>query len=250
MTPTNARFLFGAIPFACALGSPPVAHAACEADVDCPIDLVCVAGACTTDPAAPPPAPPQAVPAPAAAPPSPAPAALAPSDAAPPSRAAHAPADSPPPDSPPPDCPPPGLLPPRYFSHRAIDDWEEGDPVPTGYRSVSVVRRGMAIAGGSIFGAAYVAGTVGASTCGDSCRALFAPLVGPFITAATFDDGDAVVTPLLMLDGLAQVGGAVLFITGLATETKELRRRYGGVELELAPAVGLDGGSLGVVGRF
>jgi hypothetical protein len=86
------------------------------------------------------------------------------------------------------------------------------------------------IAGSITFGAPYVVSALAAATilsAGGSDGGEFAPLlipcVGPFVTIATAR-AEGAGTFWLVLDGLTQTGGVVMFIAGLISEEKFLRR--------------------------
>lgn len=146
-----------------------------------------------------------------------------------------------------------------------IEDWDDRQPIPPGYHPESEVRMGLVIAGASTLGALWltsvVIGAVGAETqeaidctfneCdqGDEWYPLFVPVAGPFIAAGTLDASGAGLG-LLIFDGVVQAGGLAMLIAGLAAQKTVLRRDLGGLELELAPTAGPQGGSLGVIGRF
>jgi hypothetical protein len=108
--------------------------------------------------------------------------------------------------------------------------WHEGDPVPTGYHVVRRYQEWLVATGASLFVASYLASAVAANTgyltVGATVSArsnLWVPFAGPFIML-----GDATTTratgALLVLDGLAQLGGATMFLYGLATPAKVLMK--------------------------
>jgi hypothetical protein len=106
--------------------------------------------------------------------------------------------------------------------------------VPFGYQIKARAVRSLVVAGAVTFGATYLSSFIGAAavvSAGGSNAGqfgpLFAPVVGPFIavgTTASTGPG----TVWLVLDGLAQTGGVVMFIYGLAADEKYLRRASSG----------------------
>ncbi len=108
--------------------------------------------------------------------------------------------------------------------------YEEGDPIPQGFAVRSRANRPLIIAGSITFGAPYlisvlVAATVVSadSSSGGDFAPLFIPVVGPFITIGTAH-AEGAGTFWLIFDGLAQAGGAAMFIAGLTMEEKYLQR--------------------------
>jgi hypothetical protein len=212
-----------------------------------------VAGVSAAQPAAPPPAPPAppgsaTAPGKAPAPPDLPPVTPAPSAAPPPTAAPLTP--QPPPGlqpHPPPvqPTPPPGAAPrsgayygpvlPYYYYPPAILPpaklpYEDGDPVPPGYQVKTRAMRSMVIAGAVTLGVPYLVSLLTASTVladdsrqGGRIAALYAPIVGPFITVGT-SRAEGAETFWLVLDGVAQTGGAVMLIYGLAAKEKYLQR--------------------------
>ncbi|WP_156040433.1 hypothetical protein [Chondromyces apiculatus] len=106
-------------------------------------------------------------------------------------------------------------------------------PPPPGYRLEMRPNTTMSVVGASIFGGAYVSSVLLAGTLvtvegnnPEDWAALFAPIVGPFVTMGTGEDvgfgprGNATAAVLLLVDGVTQVTGAALFIAGLMTDHK------------------------------
>ncbi|MFT3771188.1 MAG: hypothetical protein QM820_37715 [Minicystis sp.] len=125
-----------------------------------------------------------------------------------------------------------------WYAPAVIPYYEDGMPIPPGYglqyrRNRPLIIAGAALFGGSYLAAALTAGTVVAGT--DKHRMevapLFAPFVGPWITLATsrdaqLNDPDRRVNGvLLVVDGVAQITGAALFIAGMVTREPVLMRR-------------------------
>jgi hypothetical protein len=122
--------------------------------------------------------------------------------------------------------PPPGAMMPVLTL-----PYEEGDPIPQGFAVRSRANRPLIIAGSITFGAPYlvsvlVAATVVSANTGDGGEfaPLFIPVVGPFITIGTAH-AEGAGTFWLIFDGLAQAGGAAMFIAGLTMEEKYLQRQ-------------------------
>lgn len=115
--------------------------------------------------------------------------------------------------------------------------YKEGEPVPDGYRLATEKKgRGLTIAGICVFGGAYFLSVLGAasslsSTSGSSSDTsyapLFIPIVGPFVmlgTDASPSSGNGL-AGIMILDGLAQVAGATMFIIGMASGEKKVLKR-------------------------
>ena len=215
----------------------------------------------------PPPQPP--APPPAQPPPSQPPPAMQPAPMQPPP--GQAPPGQPPPGSPPPPPgygwgpppqqgyggypypyyypPPQALAPPRTLPY------EEGQAVPPGYHTDTRARKGLVIAGVVTFGSAYLISVLGASTAAsdggrtsDGFVPLFIPVAGPFVTLGTMDKDASGAVPLFILDGVAQVGGVILFIGGLAASESILVRDD--VRASKRPEVLIGGRSAALRWRF
>lgn len=175
------------------------------------------------------------------------PPAAPPGPPAPPPAAAQAPLGYAPPPSgyaPPPDgyalppgyayAPPPGYAyaPPPGYQYRPLVNgpetlpYQDGYPIPDGYRPGTRRRTGLIIAGAATFGAVYALNVLGASAGGDN-GALFVPVVGPFIELGHLNASP--LTPLagifLVLDGLAQTAGVAMLIGGIASTKPVLVRQ-------------------------
>jgi hypothetical protein len=170
---------------------------------------------------------------------------------------AYGPEYPPPPGAYPP--PPPGYYaypPPPLEEQPSELPYEEGDPIPEGYEPVTKMRKGLVIAGSVVFGSTYLISIITAAQVADVAGTtedvwpLFVPVVGPFIAMGTthaWSDGEGSngLGAILLLDGIAQVGGAAMFIGGVASHTTVLKRTASSdvqVDLELRPnGVGFSG---------
>jgi hypothetical protein len=141
----------------------------------------------------------------------------------------------------------------------SLSDWQDGEPIPPGYHRVQRMRKGAIIGGAVTFGVLYfvslliaAAGTDEANRThtSNSMAGLYVPAVGPFI--AMTQSSTAVGGVFLAMDGLAQAGGAALFIYGVASpQTVLIRNDYGRPHLLPQPLLfGRSGGGLGLVGSF
>jgi hypothetical protein len=130
----------------------------------------------------------------------------------------------------------PGYYPPPYYYSPGLNlvppttlPYEEGQTVPSGYRLKTRPVRSLVITGSITFGATYlislIVGATAVAQGGDnkSFAALFAPVVGPFISIGTIGSSGAG-TLWLVIDGLTQTAGAAMLITGLAVDEKFLQR--------------------------
>lgn len=166
---------------------------------------------------------------------------------------------------PPPGYPPgygaPGYPPPGYGAYPmpvdnrpVVLDYEEGQPIPEGYRLQTRVRKGLVAGGAGTFGGLWLASILAASVAtsanedDDKWMPLYIPVGGPFATIATVGSSSAG-TLALMLDGLGQAGGLTMLIVGAALPEKRLvRENIAGTSLSIAPT--FTGNGLGVVGSF
>jgi hypothetical protein len=157
---------------------------------------------------------------------------------------------------------------PRY----AIDDWEEGDPVPPGYQPDTRIRKGLVIGGAVTMGSLWLLSVVfGAAlvsieetddeldrisgfqddTGPEDYYPLFVPVAGPFITIATAQSS-GVGTAFLLIDGIAQTGGLAMLIAGIAAQQSYLRPvpQYGEIDIQFAPVVAPGFAGMGLSGSF
>jgi hypothetical protein len=144
----------------------------------------------------------------------------------------------PPPQQPPPPpgyYPPPGYaLPPGYGMPPGAMlgpkemDYEEGDPIPPGYHQETKIRKGLLIGGAVTFGTLYLISALTAASVNDidtndELTPLYIPAVGPFVTVGTANSEGAG-TFLLVVDGVAQSGGLLMAILGIALQQDLLVR--------------------------
>ena len=146
-------------------------------------------------------------------------------------------------------------------------EYEEGEPIPEGYRVVrSRPSKGLVL-GGAILGASgYGFAVMGAINTqrDDNAGWLYMPLAGPWLMLAAgtnpppsrcpeasceASSGPSSKTLAIAASGVVQGVGAALFITGMMTEQSYLQRDD--IALRLVPAsFGSDGYGLGAIGRF
>lgn len=127
--------------------------------------------------------------------------------------------------------------------------YHEDRPIPPNYRLDERSNKALIITGFSLFGLAYgislgVATIVlsGNSNDGEQFAPLFIPVVGPFITMATFED-DASAT--LTLNGVTQSLGVISILIGIfATDKVLVRVDPFAASLTPEVQVGLGSGSL------
>jgi hypothetical protein len=149
--------------------------------------------------------------------------------------------------------------------------YEEGEPVPPGYRVVRQSRRGLVIAGSIVGGIAYGFSITGAVSddFNHKSGSLLVPVLGPWLMLAlggakdkcsgysNYDSMTGEMTTcsnsglrsMLVLDGLAQLAGATMLTIGIAYPKTRLVRKD--VTISMAPIpVGKGGYGLGAVGSF
>jgi hypothetical protein len=143
---------------------------------------------------------------------------------------------------------------------RLITDWEEGEPIPPGYRRVERTRRGLIVGGSVLFGSMYLVSVLVAAANDDVARnngtssptdALYVPAVGPFVQMLLKSNG-ALGNVALAMDGLAQCGGIAMFVVGLAVPKALLIRETleNGPTLRMAPLLAKGTTGLSLVGTF
>lgn len=146
--------------------------------------------------------------------------------------------------------------------------WQQGDPVPHGYRAVPRMRNDLVIAGAVTFGVTYLTtALVGVAVndislatggTGRSAKLLVIPVFGPFtLLGSTIS---ATGQFFLVLDGLVQAAGVGMFATGLAwprmvlvpSGRADISGEKAPPKLEISPVpmtVG-SGNGVGILGRF
>ena len=143
--------------------------------------------------------------------------------------------------------------------------YEEGQPIPEGYRLRSGPRKGLVISGTIVGGGAYAFGVTGAfdSSFEDNAGYLLVPIAGSWLMLAAGSDppepcpmdqtcptGSPTYKNLFVgAAGVAQAVGAVLLVVGLTAERRYLERKD--VEVSFVPAsFGANCYGLGAVGTF
>jgi hypothetical protein len=99
------------------------------------------------------------------------------------------------------------------------------------------MRSGIAIAGASLFGGAYLISATGATTAVESTPEVayfYIPVAGPFVMIGVINGGrknpdsgstgEGILTAIVVVDGLIQAIGATMFIVGVASDRKLLVR--------------------------
>ncbi len=156
---------------------------------------------------------------------------------------------------------PPHARPPETLPH------DGKSPVPDGYRADTQLRKGLLIAGTVTFGSLYLIGGLTASiidtdpprTCtggtggqydceeSHAHRWLYAPIIGPFVTAATNPESRSDSwTWMLVMDGLVQTASVAAIIAAVAAPKKVLVRN----DIAITPLATEDGGGIALSGRF
>lgn len=137
-----------------------------------------------------------------------------------------------------------------------VIEYEEGKPIPPGYTRIHRNRRKLVIAGSVLFATAYSISLMGATTAVLSGDARFAtmyiPVAGPFITVGVArDDLPSGLRTVFLLDGLTQIVGAALLVTGIAWK-EDFLQRTDSLETKraLVPELLIGPGSAGVRMRF
>jgi hypothetical protein len=153
-------------------------------------------------------------------------------------------------------------FPPGYAPRKIPYD---GGPPPPGYVVGSEPRPGLWVTGAAIFGASYGISVLAAGTAvsegNEEAAPLLIPVVGPWVTVRT-TDADSGLRSALVIDGITQLAGVALFISGMAAqrdvfvradvaqaknENESPRPR----EVQAAPPkVGVGPGNVAVVGEF
>lgn len=162
-------------------------------------------------------------------------------------------------------------MPPEAMGPKELP-YTEGQPVPQGYHVAEEGNTALVAVGAPLFGGLYLitlmAGTVGydeadqdqenaypgqtfdADENPDNWIPLFFPIAGPFIAMGTLEPRAPAYIPLI-LDGLGQTAGLVMFIVGLAVKDKVLvRNDVAKPKIEVAPLVGANGSGVALTGTF
>jgi hypothetical protein len=139
--------------------------------------------------------------------------------------------------------------------------YDEGQPIPPGYRVRRSINKGLVITGSAVLGAPWALGVsiAGNDKFSNQSGWLIVPVVGPLITLALrndcvtreyysgcYDDGTR---GMLILDGLTQAAGLTLMVLGVAVPKTQLVQS-GFVALQLAPIVGPERAELAAQGSF
>lgn len=146
-------------------------------------------------------------------------------------------------------------------------EYRKGAPIPPGYQLEEYHPTGFIISGAVTLGTLYVMSFAAAvdQNFSSGYGWLAVPVVGPFgwlsarkaPTCAGLDsasikscqDDENSKNGLVLLDGLGQVAGSVLLITGLAV-TRSHWVRIAGHEVIIAPKLASNAGSLNLIGQF
>lgn len=143
--------------------------------------------------------------------------------------------------------------------------YEEGDPIPPGYRLREQNRRGLIIAGSIVTGIPWMISLTAATGADFDNKSgyLVVPGIGPWLMLLAGGGSDrdcgsnefsiceesrAGLRAALVLDGLVQSAGAAMFISGFVFPRKRLVRQD--VTIGFAPTVAPGAYGLGAVGTF
>jgi len=159
----------------------------------------------------------------------------------------------------------PPAEPPIVAPPRRVLPYNDGDPVPPGYHVERRHPKWMIGTGAGALAGGYLISLTIAALTGASClpsdsicrdrdtgpspnRALYIPLVGPFVVIA---QGNAMknLSSLIFL-GTSQVGGATLLALGFATYQSKLVPDWQAAKIKLLPLPLAGGGELMVTGSF
>jgi hypothetical protein len=121
----------------------------------------------------------------------------------------------------------------------------------------------LMIAGGTLFGATYLATVLGAAITSDVCQAdsslgcrqaswpIYVPIVGPFIQMGYINGtGANTGRAILAIDGALQAGGLAMFIAGAALWGSSSSRPQYARRIQLAPYSAATGSGLVAFGSF
>lgn len=147
--------------------------------------------------------------------------------------------------------------------------YRDGKPVPPGYSVDIVPRRGMIAGGAALAGGLHMISMISAIALDAEAdqvitdeqggqrtdpefsgryTPLFIPLVGPFIAVKT-SDANGTGSAILIMNGVAQVTGLSLVLSGLIATKKELVRDDA-VSFTVAPLAAEGGGGVSLEGSF
>ena len=155
-------------------------------------------------------------------------------------------------------APPPSGPPPQYSAPRTITDYDEGDPIPRGYHPVEHVRKGLIVGGAVTFGVLYFLSLLVAAGNTDYANrnnttsqtdALYIPAIGPFVQMTK---SSATANVFLAIDGIAQTGGLIMLVGGIAAPKTVLVRDEAmrTPRLMASPIFGPRMQGMGIVGTF
>lgn len=101
--------------------------------------------------------------------------------------------------------------------------------IPMGYHKVERSRKGLVIAGAATFGGLYGITLLGALSGPSNGYSLAIPVIGPFTLIETSSGGSwsglyAIANAFLVLDGLGQAAGVIMFAAGLSSKKTVLVR--------------------------
>jgi hypothetical protein len=163
---------------------------------------------------------------------------------------------------PPPTPLDPAHTPLPWYAPRVLA-YEEGQPIPPGYAVTQRRRRSLIVAGAALFGASWLTSALTAATVvagtnrhRSEVAPLFAPFAGPWITVATsrdarLDDPDRRMNGvLLVVDGVAQLTGAALFLAGMVTREPVLTRTRQSFDTAALPEILVGGRAAALRWRF
>ena len=127
-------------------------------------------------------------------------------------------------------------------------------PIPPYYEHRRLIKKAMAITGGSILGGVYLFSTLPAAYVPELWPLLI-PVVGPWMAIYTSGAPTQTLNAgsvwWLTMTGLAQGTGLVLFVWGLTDKDDWLvKRPYGFASLQVVPSVGPQFTGGFVIGRF
>jgi hypothetical protein len=161
---------------------------------------------------------------------------------------------------PPAGYPAPGYYPPAgtvAAGPRVIEDWDDGQPVPAGYRVSTKIRTGLVVGGAVTFGVLWILTAIPSAIVADVGQnqsvALGAlPLAGPFALIGVTGGNSITADLFFTLDGLGQIAGAAMLIAGLAAPRRVLvRTDVGHVTLMPKPMTfGRNSAGFGLAGTF